>query len=52
MKNYLVSQGIDAKRISLNGLGERFPRVPNNNESNRALNRRVEIAVIKGVVLK
>ena len=52
VKNYLVSQGIDAKRISLNGLGERFPRVPNNNESNRALNRRVEIAVIKGVVLK
>lgn len=52
VKNYLVSKGVDARRITINGLGERFPRVPNDSPSNRYMNRRVEIAVIKGVVIK
>ena len=52
VRNYLTSQGVDIRRITVNGLSERFPRVPNTSVDNRALNRRVEIAIIKGVSFK
>jgi type IX secretion system PorP/SprF family membrane protein len=52
VKKYLISKGIQEERIYLNGLGERFPKVPNNNSNNKSLNRRVEIAVIKGIPMK
>jgi chemotaxis protein MotB len=44
---YLISEcGIAPERLSAVGYGDSRPRVPNNNESNRELNRRVEIIVL------
>ncbi|MEJ8800574.1 OmpA family protein [Pontibacter sp. H249] len=40
---YLVTQGINQARIAYEGYGENRPKVDNNSERNRALNRRVEI---------
>ncbi len=42
---YLVSQGIVANRISIDGRGSSEPVVPNTSAENRAKNRRVEIFV-------
>ena len=42
----LREQGIDADRLSARGMGENNPIAPNDSEANRALNRRVEIALI------
>jgi len=39
---------IPPKRVELRALADTVPLVPNNNADNRALNRRIEIAVIKG----
>jgi OmpA-OmpF porin, OOP family len=39
----LVKRGIDAKRLKAAGLGETRPIAGNNDESGRALNRRVEV---------
>jgi outer membrane protein OmpA-like peptidoglycan-associated protein len=46
VRSYLVQQGVDRSRISLLGEGSRHPLVPNANEKNRRLNRRVEILVL------
>jgi len=47
VKNVLVNKfGIDVKRIVVKGYGEKYPLVPNTNDTNRALNRRVEIVNI------
>jgi OOP family OmpA-OmpF porin len=43
IKDYLVSQGIAANRLSAKGFGEANPRWPNDSEANRAKNRRVEL---------
>jgi len=44
VKNVLVKvYGIDPKRIVAKGYGEKYPLVPNDSATNRALNRRVEI---------
>lgn len=40
----LVARGIDAKRLSAQGLGEARPIADNSGEAGRSLNRRVEIA--------
>jgi outer membrane protein OmpA-like peptidoglycan-associated protein len=45
VRDYLVSRGIAADRISANGLGSTRPIAPNNNPEGRANNRRVEIIV-------
>ena len=45
--NYLIQNGIPANRMTTVGLGESDPIVPNTNASNRALNRRVELHIIK-----
>lgn len=45
--NWLISNGISKKLLSLRGYGEAKPRVPNSNADNRAQNRRVEIRIIK-----
>lgn len=45
VKNYLVSQGIAASRISVDWKGESEPAVPNTTDENRARNRRVEITI-------
>lgn len=44
--NYLVQRGVNAMRISQQGMGESQPKVPNTSDANRAINRRVEITII------
>lgn len=45
VRNYLVNQGVDAKRIRVEGLGSKYPIANNNTAEGRADNRRVEIYV-------
>lgn len=45
---YLVSLGIDKKRLSAKGYGETQPKVENNSATNRAMNRRTDF-VIEGI---
>jgi OOP family OmpA-OmpF porin len=45
VRNYLVTQGINPARITVDGKGESQPVVPNDTEANRAKNRRVEITL-------
>ncbi len=45
---YLEDHGIDKIRLSVAGYGEFHPLVANDNASNRAQNRRVEIVVLGG----
>jgi OOP family OmpA-OmpF porin len=42
VKQYLVQHGTDGSRLTTMGYGLTQPIVPNNSESNRALNRRVQ----------
>lgn len=42
----LRNEGIDADRLSARGMGENNPIAPNDSEANRAVNRRVEIALV------
>ena len=42
VRDYLVSHGIDAARITSRGYGFDQPLVPNTSDQNRALNRRVQ----------
>jgi len=46
IKEYLIQLGIDQKRIITVGYGGSRPIAPNDNEENRAKNRRVEIKVL------
>ena len=43
VKNYLVSEGISAKRIKVEGFGEANPVASNATAEGRAQNRRVEL---------
>jgi OmpA-OmpF porin, OOP family len=43
VRDYLVSQGIDAARISVRGFGKSNPVASNDTEEGRAENRRVEV---------
>ncbi len=43
--NFLVSQGIDRRRIKTSGLGEKQPVSTNSTPWGRAKNRRVEITI-------
>lgn len=45
--DYLISQGINEKRISYKGYGFTKPIAPNTNENGRKMNRRTEIVIIK-----
>jgi outer membrane protein OmpA-like peptidoglycan-associated protein len=45
--DYLIAKGVAADRISSAGYGKRAPIADNTTEEGRALNRRVEIDVIK-----
>ncbi|HEX7978937.1 MAG TPA: OmpA family protein [Gemmatimonadaceae bacterium] len=44
-KNYLASQGVARSRIRSEGRGALEPVAPNDNEADRARNRRVEVAI-------
>lgn len=46
VREYLIDQGIDGKRIKFKGVGGDFPIAPNNTEENRQLNRRVEFVLL------
>jgi len=46
VKAYLVSKGIDSKRIYTEGKGEKQPIASNKTKEGRAKNRRVEIEVV------
>lgn len=45
VKEYLTNSGVAAGRISIRGFGESMPKVANDSDENRALNRRVEIEI-------
>lgn len=47
MKLLVKHNGITEDRVSVQAYGEFKPKVPNNNDENRAKNRRVEIFIIK-----
>ncbi|MBK6266428.1 OmpA family protein [Marivirga sp. S37H4] len=42
---YLIDKGISVNRITPKGYGESVPKVPNDSDINRAINRRVELIV-------
>lgn len=44
--NYLISKGIDAKRLSSKGWGETKPLANNTSDEGRAINRRTEMKVM------
>ena len=46
IKKYMVSKGIDGKRISTVGYGKSIPKYPNDSAENKALNRRIEAKII------
>jgi outer membrane protein OmpA-like peptidoglycan-associated protein len=45
VKDALVERGINPERIDARGYGEQYPIAPNNTDTGRQLNRRVEIIV-------
>ena len=45
--DYILSKGIDPKRIVSKGYGETKPVAPNDTDENRQLNRRVEFTILK-----
>lgn len=48
VRDYLISLGVDASRLSAKGYGETMPKVPNTSATNRAKNRRTDF-VIEGM---
>jgi outer membrane protein OmpA-like peptidoglycan-associated protein len=47
VRDYFVSKGIDANRMTARGYGEDQPLVPNDSPENRARNRRIQFRVIQ-----
>jgi len=43
---YLGQHGVNYARLTQQGLGERAPKFPNTDETNRSQNRRVELAIV------
>ncbi|MEM9192550.1 MAG: OmpA family protein [Myxococcota bacterium] len=46
VRDWLVRQGIPARRLQIRGYGASQPRVPNRDEESRAMNRRIEFRQI------
>lgn len=44
--DYLVAHGIDAARLTYKGYGDTVPKVPNDSDEHRQMNRRVELKII------
>jgi outer membrane protein OmpA-like peptidoglycan-associated protein len=47
VKEYLISLGINADRLEAIGYGAAKPKVPNDSEENRKMNRRTEFQILK-----
>ncbi|MCU0468023.1 MAG: OmpA family protein [Arcicella sp.] len=47
VRNYLLTQGVPAERITAKGYGKTRPKVDNNTPENQAINRRVEFEILK-----
>lgn len=45
VKDFLVSLGIEKDRLKSQGFGESKPKVPNNSDANRAVNRRTDFVI-------
>jgi outer membrane protein OmpA-like peptidoglycan-associated protein len=43
VKRFLTSLGIDEKRLTATGMGDKEPKGDNNTEEGRLMNRRVEV---------
>jgi outer membrane protein OmpA-like peptidoglycan-associated protein/Tol biopolymer transport system component len=43
--DFLITNGIDAKRLTYKGYGDTVPKVPNDSDAHRAMNRRTEFKV-------
>lgn len=48
VRNHLVKCGVDPKRLTLQGFGMSSPMASNDTDKGRALNRRVELLLVKG----
>jgi outer membrane protein OmpA-like peptidoglycan-associated protein len=48
VRDYMASKGISANRIKTQGKGESQPKVTNNSDVNRAINRRTEVRILSG----
>ena len=46
IKKFMISKGVDGKRISTVGYGETVPKYPNDSPENKALNRRIEAKIL------
>ena len=46
VKNFLISEGVNASRITSEGKGETKPKVKNTSEENRQINRRTEFLIL------
>ncbi len=46
VRDYLISQGVSSDRIKVTSKGEAEPVAPNDNDENRAKNRRVELKLV------
>jgi outer membrane protein OmpA-like peptidoglycan-associated protein len=47
VNNWLINKGINSARLSFTGFGKSRPIFSENDEEHRALNRRVEVRIIK-----
>ena len=45
--NYIISKGIQKDRLKSEGFGQSKPKVPNDSDANRALNRRTDIFILE-----
>ena len=52
VSSYLESKGVRKKRFTIKWYGESQPKYPNTTEENRALNRRVELAIVANNQMK
>ena len=47
VRNYLLTQGVSAERLTAKGYGKNKPKVANDTPENQAINRRVEFEILK-----
>jgi type IX secretion system PorP/SprF family membrane protein len=45
IRDYLINKGVNPDQLSVKGMADESPLMPNTNESNRAKNRRVEFTI-------